>query len=173
MDGPLASTVINVKDHGAIGNGSADETNAIRAVIGASREGDAIYSPARDVPHLRARGFEGARGVFLARGHGHAQALPESEWFSVFDVRLGPVELHHLTLELSGTIEPPNESKKAPPPPPPAIRVQATDDGTVELVVSPLATNRRVSRNGPRSRSLGTRFLPERAATRILAAGAC
>jgi polygalacturonase len=39
MDGPLADTVLNVKDHGAIGDGSADDTEAVRAAIGASREG--------------------------------------------------------------------------------------------------------------------------------------
>lgn len=129
MDGPLASTVINVKDHGAMGDGSADDTDAIQAVIGASREGDAIYFPPGTYL-LSERLAPKARQVYFSLTEtATLKALPDSEWFSVFDVGGGSVELHHLTLDLSGTIEPPTETKKAPAPPP-AIRVQS-DDGTV------------------------------------------
>jgi parallel beta-helix repeat protein len=133
MDGPFASTVINVKDHGAIGDGSADDTHAIRAVIDASREGDAIYFPpgtylicGRLLPKAHQKYFSLTHAATI-------KAVAGSEWFSVFDVRAGRVEFDHLIVDLSGTVEPPNDRKK---PPPPAIRARAVDGGKVELVVT-------------------------------------
>ena len=42
---PFAGTVINVKDRGAVGDGSADDTKALRDAIAASKKGDGIYFP--------------------------------------------------------------------------------------------------------------------------------
>ena len=129
---PFAGTVINVKHHRVKGDGKTDDTERLRAVIAASKRGDAIYFP---------------RGTYLVSGHlapkpeqvyfsltdgAIIKAVPESEPFSVFEVKAGPVEFHHLTLDLSKPekIEPPKNE------PPPAILAQAAARGTVDLVVS-------------------------------------
>jgi hypothetical protein len=132
IGGPFAGTVINVKHHRVEGDGKTDDTERLRAVIAASKRGDAIYFP---------------RGTYLVSGHlgpkpeqvyfsltdgTILKAVPESEPFSVFDVKAGPVEFHHLTLDLSK----PEEIESPKNEPPPAILAQAAARGTVDLVVS-------------------------------------
>jgi Pectate lyase superfamily protein len=132
-DSPFARTVINVKDHGANGDGSADDTDALRAAIGASREGDAIYFPPGTYLISGPLAPKALQLYFSLTDAAMIKALPGSEWFSVFDVKAGPVAFHHLTLDLAETTEPRNDEMKAPPA---GIRAQAADGGTVELVVS-------------------------------------
>jgi parallel beta-helix repeat protein len=132
-DSLFAGTVINVKDHGAKGDGSTDDTEYLRAAIAASREGDAIYFPPGTYLISGCLAPKAEQVYFSLTDAATIKAVPGSEWFSVFDVKAGHVEFHHLTLDLSETIEPPNDEKKAPPP---GIRAQAADRDTVELVVS-------------------------------------
>jgi parallel beta-helix repeat protein len=130
---PFAGTVINVTDHGASGDDSADDTDALRAAIAASKEGDAIYFPPgtylitkRLVPKARQVYFSLTDAAIIK-----VKAAPGSKPFSVFEVKPGPVEFHQLTLDLSES-EQPEKGKEAPP----GILAQAADAGTVDLVVS-------------------------------------
>jgi parallel beta-helix repeat protein len=69
------------------------------------------------------------------------KARPVAEPFSVFEVAAGPVEFHHLTLDLSKpqATQPPKckqkQGKKGKEIAPPGILAQAADGGTVALVV--------------------------------------
>ncbi len=129
---PFAGTVINVKDHGAKGDGSTDDTNYLRAALAASREGDAIYFPpgtylisGRLVPKVQQVYFSLTDAATIK-----VKAPEGSEPFPAFEVRSGPVEFHHLTLDLLES-EPRKEGKEAPP----GILAQAADAGSVDLVV--------------------------------------
>jgi parallel beta-helix repeat protein len=130
---PFAGTVINVTDHGASGDDSVDDTDALRAAIDASKEGDAIYFPAgtylvskRLVPKPRQLYFSLTDAATIK-----IKAATGSKPFSVFEVRGGPVEFRHLSLDLSES-QPPEEGKTAPP----GILAQASAAGSVDLVVS-------------------------------------
>jgi hypothetical protein len=99
---PFAGTVINVKDHGAAGNGSTDDTDRLKAVIAASEEGDAIYFPPgtyviRDALEPKARQLYFS---LTDKATIKAKRVVAGE-FSIFEVESGPVEFHHLTLDLS------------------------------------------------------------------------
>jgi parallel beta-helix repeat protein len=127
---PFAGTVINVKDHGAAGDDSADDTHALRAAIAASKQGDALYFPPgtyiitkRLVPKARQLYFSLTDAATIK-----VKPAPGSKPFSVFEVRGGPVEFRHLSLDLSESQQP-EKGKTAPP----GILAQA---GTVDLVVS-------------------------------------
>jgi parallel beta-helix repeat protein len=131
--GPFARTVINVKDHGAAGDGSTDDTDHLRDAIAAAREGDAIYFPAgtyliakRLVPKAQQVCFSLTDAATIK-----VRAPKGSAPFPVFEVTSGPVGFHHLTLDLSES-EPPKEGREAPP----GILARATDAGTVDVVVS-------------------------------------
>jgi parallel beta-helix repeat protein len=130
---PFAGTVINVKDHDAAGDGSTDDTKHLREAIAASREGDAIYFPPgtyiitkRLVPKARQLYFSLTDAATIK-----VRAAPGSKPFSVFEVRVGPVEFRHLSLDLSES-QPPEKGKTAPP----GILARAGAARTVELVVS-------------------------------------
>jgi parallel beta-helix repeat protein len=134
--GPFAGTVFNVKDHGAAGDGSTDDTDKLQAAIAASREGDAIYFPPGTylvtgplAPKARQLYFSltDAATIKVKRVRG-------GKPFTVFEVESGPVEFRHLTLDLSkpeGT-QPPRCAENAPP----AILARAAAGGTVDVVVS-------------------------------------
>jgi parallel beta-helix repeat protein len=132
-DSPFAGTVINVKHHGAKGDGSTDDTESLRAAIAASGEGDAIYFPpgtylisGRFAPKPQHVYFSLADAATIK-----VKAPKGSDPFPVFEVRSGPVGFRHLTLDLLES-EPPKEGKEAPP----GILAQAANAGTVDLVVS-------------------------------------
>ena len=131
-DRPFAGTVINVEHYGADGDDAVDDTECLRKAIAASKRGDAIYFP---------------RGRYLVSGPlipkpeqmyfsvGDAAiivAVPGSEPFSMFEIKAGAVEFHHLTFDLSK----PEEIEAPENEPPPAILAQAPARGIVELVVS-------------------------------------
>jgi parallel beta-helix repeat protein len=133
MSCPFVDTVVNVKDHGAIGDGSTDDTKALRAAIAASREGEAIYFPPgtyliseRLSPKARQMYFSLTDAATIK-----VSALPRSKPFPVFEVTSGPVEFRHLTLDLTDS-ERPKTRKEAPP----GILAQAADADTVDLVVT-------------------------------------
>jgi len=135
LESPFAGSVINVKDHGAVGDGSTDDTKCLRAAIDASEEGDAIYFPpgtylisGRLVPKVRQMYFSLTDAATIK-----VKVPPRRKPFPVFDVKSGPVEFHHLTLDLSKPekVEPPKCEKEAP-----GILAQAAGAGSVELVVS-------------------------------------
>jgi parallel beta-helix repeat protein len=141
---PFGGTVINVKDHGAVGDGSANDTGSLKAAIDASHEGDAIYFPPGT--YLITEGLVPKAGqVYFSLTDAatiKVKARPASEPFSVFEVAAGPVEFHHLTLDLSKreATQPPRckqkQGKKGPEVAPPGLLAQAGDGGTVALVVS-------------------------------------
>jgi parallel beta-helix repeat protein len=130
---PFAGTLINVKDHDAAGDGSTDDTKHLRDAIAASREGDVLYFPPgtyiitkRLVPKARQLYFSLTDAATIK-----VKPAPGSKPFSVFEVRGGPVEFRHLSLDLSESQQP-EKGKTAPP----GILAQAGAAGTVELVVS-------------------------------------
>jgi parallel beta-helix repeat protein len=133
-DGPFAGSVINVKQHGAVGDGSADDTDALRAGIASSTEGQAIYFPPGTYlisKRLRPK----PRQLYFSLGDAATiKVVPQTKPFPVFDVTSGPVKFHHLILDLSkpDDLEPPDCAKDALP----GILAQAEDLGTVDLVVS-------------------------------------
>jgi parallel beta-helix repeat protein len=133
---PFAGTVINVKHHGAVGDGSTDDTNALRAAIAASREGDGIYFPPGTYLVSERLAPKTQQVYFSLTGAAtiKVKAPPGSKPFPVFDVKSGPVEFRHLTLDLSKPTrtQPPKCQEKARP----GILAQAGDAGTVDLVVS-------------------------------------
>ena len=123
---PFAGTVINVKDHGAAGNGSSDDTDRLKAVIAASEEGDAIYFPPGTYV-IREALVPKARQLYFSltdKATIKAKRVRAGE-FSIFEVESGPVEFHHLTLDLSKPVgtQPPRCKEDAPP----AILAQAAD----------------------------------------------
>lgn len=128
---PFAGTVINVKDHGAAGDDSAEDTDALRAAIAASKQGDALYFPPgtyiitkRLVPKARQLYFSLTDAATIK-----VKPAPDGKPFSVFEVRRGPVAFRHLSLDLSES-QPPEKGKTAPP----GILAQA-GAATVDLVV--------------------------------------
>jgi parallel beta-helix repeat protein len=131
--GPFTGTVINVKDQGAAGDGSTDDTEALRGAIAASREGDALYFPpgtyvvsGRLAPKARQVYFSFTDAATIKAIGGRAGSRP----FPVFDAGAGPVEFRRLTFDLSES-PPPEENREAPP----GILARAGDGG-VDLVVS-------------------------------------
>jgi hypothetical protein len=133
---PFAGTVINVKEHGAAGDGSTDDTDRLHAAIAASREGDAIYFPPGTYlvteslvrrPASLYFSLTDAATIKVKRVRG-------GEPFSLFEIESGPVELRHLTLDLSKPerTEPPRCAGDAPP----GILARAAEGGTVDLVIS-------------------------------------
>jgi hypothetical protein len=101
--GPFAATVINVKDHGAVGNGSTDDTPHLKAAIAASREGDAIYFPSGTYLVTETLTPK-ARQVYFSltdKATIKVKRVRGSEPFSIFEVESGLVEFRHLTLDLS------------------------------------------------------------------------
>jgi len=133
-DGPFAGLVINVKDHGAVGDGSTDDTDALRAAIDSSTEGQAFYFPPGNYLVSKRLVPKAGQVYFSLTDAATIKAAPETKPFPVFDVAAGPVQFHHLTLDLSKgpKVEPPDCAKDAPP----GILAQAEDSGTVDLVVS-------------------------------------
>jgi parallel beta-helix repeat protein len=132
--GPFAGTVINVTDHGAAGDDSQDDTDALRAAIAASREGDAIYFPAGTYLVSKSLAPKPRQLYFSLSDAATIKvrpAAPGSKPFSAFEVRGGPVEFRHLSLDLSESQQP-EKGKTAPP----GILAQASAAGTVELAVS-------------------------------------
>jgi parallel beta-helix repeat protein len=130
---PFAGSVINVKDRGATGNGTTDDTNALRAAIAASREGDAIYFPPGTYVISKRLAPKPRQLYFSLTDAATIKVLPETKPFSVFEVESGPVEFHHLTLDLSKPVktEPPDCGKEAS-----GILALAGDAGPVDLLVS-------------------------------------
>jgi parallel beta-helix repeat protein len=126
---PFARTVINVKDHGACGNDSTDDTDALQALIEDSHAGDAIYFPPGKYL-VSKRLIPKARQLYFSLTGATIKAVPETTAFAIFHVTSGPVEFHHLTLDLSETTRKPGQD------PPAAILAQAGDAGIVDLVVS-------------------------------------
>jgi parallel beta-helix repeat protein len=125
--------VINVKDHGAVGDGSTDDKDALRAAIAASLEGDAIFFPTGTYV-ISGRLVPKARQVYFSLTDAatiKVKATAGSDPFPVFVVEAGPVEFRHLTLDLLES-EPPTAGVEAPP----GILARAAAGGTVDLVVS-------------------------------------
>ena len=132
--GPFAGTVINVKDHGAAGNGTTDDTDSLKAAIAASDEGDAIYFPPGTYVVNDALVPKAQQLYFSLTDRATIKAKPVlAGEFSIFDVESGPVELRHLTLDLSKPVraQPPACKADAPA----AIVAQAAEGGIVDLVL--------------------------------------
>jgi parallel beta-helix repeat protein len=134
-ESPFAGTVINVKDYGAVGDGTADDTNGLRDAIAASKKGYGIYFPPGTYVIKESLVPKAQQVYFSLTDAAVIKANPDCEPFAVFDVQSGrPVEFHHLTLDLSKPkdTEPPDCDGDAPP----GIFVQAAGNATVDLVVS-------------------------------------
>src|SRR5687768_5450825 len=96
---PFGGSVINVKDHGAEGNDSIDDTDALQAAITASQEGDALYFPAGKYLVSRPLEPKAHQLYFSLTDRATIKALPGETGFSMFIVRSGPVEFRHLTVD--------------------------------------------------------------------------
>jgi parallel beta-helix repeat protein len=134
--GPFAGTVINVMDHGAVGDGMADDTAHIRAAIAAADDGGAIYFPPGTYLVSAPLVPEAGQMYFSLGDKAIIKSDAAVEPFSVFKVQSGPVEFHRLTLDLSKDpdLEPPDCVK--PKEVPSGIVAEAVAGGTVELVVA-------------------------------------
>ena len=109
-ESPFAGTVINVKDHGAVGDGSTDDTEP--SGTRSPPLGKATRSTSRrDVPHLRsAWSPRHGRCTSRSRTRPPSRSSPAERAVSGVRGQVGaPVEFHHLTLDLSKpkAIEPP------------------------------------------------------------------
>ena len=131
-DRPFAGTVINVRDHGAVGDDAVDDTKSLRKAIAASKQGDAIYFPPGTYLVSGPLAPKPKQLYFSLTDAAIIKVVPGSEPFAVFEFKTGPVEFRHLTLDLSKPeeIEPPTSDA------PPAILAQAAAGGTVDLMVS-------------------------------------
>jgi hypothetical protein len=97
--GPFAATVVNVKDYGARGDGSGDDTGPLLRAIAASREGDALYFPAGTYPVSRPLRPKANQLYFSLTDRASLKAHRGRRGFSMFIVESGPVEFRHLTID--------------------------------------------------------------------------
>lgn len=134
-DDPFAGAVVNVRDAGAKGDGSTDDTASLQAAIAGSNEGDAIYFPS-GIYLVGAPLVPKPRQVYLSLTAGATVKAKEGRPFALFQVATGPVEFHGLTLDLSKPpeVEPPD--CETPTRVPAAIVAEAAAGGTVDLVVT-------------------------------------
>ena len=130
---PFAGSVINVKDYGATGNGSNDDTTALQKAITTSQPGQALYFPSGTylvseplVPKADQVYFS-----LTDRATLKARPRPAEPGFSIFDVRSCPVEFRHLAID--GTKD--KRSKPSDPDDASGIWVQP-DTGPIHVVVS-------------------------------------
>jgi hypothetical protein len=132
--GPFGGQVINVKQHGALGDGSTNDTPALEAIIDASHEGDAFYFPPGTYL-LSAPLWPKAHQVFFSFSD-MATLKPYLGvtgvvGFTLFVVRSGTAAFHNLTLDLA------KESTGEPADPRNAsgIVVRAGSDGAIDIVI--------------------------------------
>jgi len=132
LDSPFAGTVINVKHRGAEGDGSTDDTKCLRAAINAAGEGGAIYFPHGTYLVSGSLVAKSKQVYFSLTDGATIKVKPPkgSKPFEVFDAKSGPVEFHHLTLDLLES-EPPKDKKEVVP----GILARA-GGGRIDLVVS-------------------------------------
>jgi Pectate lyase superfamily protein/Right handed beta helix region len=131
---PFAGAVINVRDAGAEGDGTTDDTANLEAAIANSNDGDAIYFPP-GIYLVGAPLVPKPRQVYFSLTEATVKAK-DGMAFTLFQVEKGPVEFHHLTLDLSKPpeIEPPN--CETPKDVPAGIAAEAAAGRTVDLVVT-------------------------------------
>jgi parallel beta-helix repeat protein len=130
--GLFADSVVNVKDHGATGDGLTDDTAALKAAIAASQEGDAVYFPAGTYLVSQPLRPKAHQVYFSLTDLTTLKARPGVTGFLMFDVRLGPVEFYRLALDLA------KDETQAPQDPRNAtgILVRAPDVDAVDVVIS-------------------------------------
>jgi Pectate lyase superfamily protein len=133
---PFAGAVINVRGAGARGDGTTDDTAKLQAAIADSSDGDAIYFPP-GIYLVGAPLVPKPRQVYFSLTGKATVKAKEGTPFTLFQVEAGPVEFHHLTLDLSKPpdVEPPD--CKTPDDVPAGIVAEALAGGVVELVVTP------------------------------------
>jgi polygalacturonase len=131
-DGPFAGAVVNVKDHGASGDGATDDTAALRAAIAASHEGDAVYFPSGTYLVSQPLRPKAHQVYFALTDRATLKVRAGVTGFVIFDVRSGPVAFHRLALDLA------KDETAAPQDPRTAsgIRVQSVAEGAADVVVS-------------------------------------
>jgi parallel beta-helix repeat protein len=132
---PFAGTVINVRDAGAEGDGTTDDTASLQAAIAKSNDGDAIYFPP-GIYLVGAPLVPKPRQVYFSLTGNATVKAKDGTAFTLFRVETGPVEFHHLTLDLSKPpeVEPPD--CETPKDVPAGIVGEAAARGTVDLVVA-------------------------------------
>jgi parallel beta-helix repeat protein len=126
---PFTGSVINVREHGAKGDGTND-TRALRRIIGTSGEGDAIYFPPGRYVVWGPLAPKAHQLYFSLTDRATIEARRPGPGFPIFVIRAGPVEFRRLIVVAS----------KAPSPDPQDIVAgilrppDAT--GAVDVVVS-------------------------------------
>jgi len=132
---PFAGAVINVREAGAKGDGTTDDTPKLQAAIAESSDGDAIYFPP-GIYLVGAPLVPKPRQVYFSMTGKATVKAKEGKPFTLFQVETGPVEFHHLTLDLSKPpdVEPPD--CETPDDVPAGIVAEALAGGVVELVVT-------------------------------------
>jgi parallel beta-helix repeat protein len=124
--------VIDVTQYGAVPDDAIDDTECLRKAIKASKPGDAIYFPRGTYLVSGPLAPKPGQVYFSLTDAAIIKAVPGSKPFPVFEVKGGPVEFHHLTLDLSK----PTDFEPLKNEPPAAILAQAAARGTVGLVVA-------------------------------------
>lgn len=129
---PFAGSVINVKDHGAKGNGTSDDTDELEAAIAASEEGDALYFPPGTYLVSRPLQPKADQLYFSLTDRATLKALAGETGFPMFEVRSGPVEFRQLAVDGA------KDATGAPPEPVAAsgIRVRLDAGAAIDVVVS-------------------------------------
>jgi hypothetical protein len=129
---PFGGSVINVKDYGATGDEKNKETDtdALKAAIEASREGDALYFPSGTYLVKETLEPKAHQLYFSLTDQATLRATAAHAGSSMFTVRSGPVEFRRLTIDggWNGTDTPAEEAS--------GIWRPHDATGTIDIVVS-------------------------------------
>jgi parallel beta-helix repeat protein len=129
---PFAGPVVNVKGHGAEGDGRSNDTPAIEAAIEAAQEGGAVYFPKGEYLVKRSLEPKAHQLYFSLADDAAVKVFPGERAFAVFLVRSGPVEFRGLTVDgaKDETVKPEDPARA------PGIWRPHDAAGAVDVVVS-------------------------------------